>query len=89
MILCGCVGYDYCTITEPGRFLFAAKRGKFFTQLQYLCVYRNGWPERPIHIDEAIFHQDELKNRLICTLFFKLSLCPSANSSNRPGANLL
>ena len=35
----------------------------------------------------AILHQDELKNRLICTLFFNSSWCKSANSSTRPGAN--
>ena len=32
----------------------------------------------------AILHKDELKNRLICTLFFNSSWCKSAYSSNRP-----
>ena len=34
----------------------------------------------------AILHQDELKNRLICTLFFNSFWCKSTYSSNRPGA---
>ena len=33
----------------------------------------------------AILHKDELKNRLICTLFFNSSWCESAYYSNRPG----
>ena len=35
----------------------------------------------------AIFHQVELKNRMICTLFFNSSWCQSDYSSTRPGAN--
>ena len=34
----------------------------------------------------AIFHQDEVKNRMICTLFINLSWCKSAYSSNHTGA---
>ena len=37
----------------------------------------------------AIWHQDELKNRLICTLFFNSSWCNSAYSLNRPVAKYL